>query len=82
MITWTSVGGPVMGYKVQRKPYYRFVDSSWVDSYTTVYNGTTTAYFDPVTATADPTGQTFTYRVCAYNSAGDGAYSAEGTIIW
>lgn len=82
MITWSPVGGSVMGYKVQRKPYYRFVDSSWVDSYTTVYNGTTTAYFDPVTAMADPTGQTFTYRVCAYNAAGDGTYSTEDTITW
>ena len=68
---WTPMGG-VAGYKLQRKPYY---SGGWVDSYKIVYNGTSAYYNDPVASEGDPDGQTFSYKVCAYNDAGESDYT-------
>lgn len=81
--SWNPVSGSVIGYKLQRKPYYRLLTSSWVDAYRLIYTGTATSYIDNVQAEGPPTsGMLLTYRVCAYNSVGDSAYSAEVTINW
>jgi hypothetical protein len=77
--SWNPVGGSVIGYKLQRKPYYSPLTFSWVDSYKTVYIGTSTFYFDTPGILIGPI---FSYRVCAYNAEGDGAYSAVETITW
>lgn len=77
---WTPVAS--QGYKLQRKPFYNTLTSSWVDTYKLIYTGTFPSFFDNVENEGDPTGVTFTYRVCAYNESGDGTYSPEDTVVW
>lgn len=79
--SWGAVTN-AQGYKLYRKPIYNTISSSWVDSYKLLYSGTGTYYLDMVTLEGDPTGVTFTYKVCAYNQVGNGADSAEVTLVW
>lgn len=79
--SWGAVTN-AQGYKLYRKPIYNTLSSSWVDSYKLLYSGTGTYYLDMVTLEGDPTGVTFTYKVCAYNQAGNGADSVEVTLAW
>lgn len=81
-VVWNPISG-IMGYKLQRKPFYSTLASSWVDTYSIVYNGTAPQFSDAVASEGgNPVGQTFSYRVCAYNSAGDGPYSDPVDITW
>lgn len=79
--TWNPVAN-AQGYKLYRKPIYSTLSSSWVDSYKLLYSGTANTYLDMVSLEGDPTGQTFTYKVCAYNIQGNGADSSEETLVW
>lgn len=81
-IVWNPISG-IMGYKLQRKPFYSTLASAWVDTYIIVYNGTASRFSDAVASEGgNPVGQTFSYRVCAYNSAGDSVYSDPVTVTW
>ena len=79
--TWNTVGN-AQGYRLYRKPFYSTLSSSWVDTYKLVYSGTANTFLDMVTFEGDPTGQTFTYKVCAYNAVGNGDDSTEETLVW
>jgi len=81
-VTWDPVGGSIIGYKLQRKPYY--ANAQWNDVYVIPYIGVNTQYIDYIHTEAPPVGGAvvMTYRVCAYNAGGDGPYSAEFNINW
>ena len=70
-VSWTAVTGTVTGYKVQWKSGQQDYDTS--DRQKRVTSGTT------ATMTGLTNGVTYTVRVKAYNSAGDGQPSAEVT---
>jgi hypothetical protein len=77
---WNPVDNAT-GYKLKRRPYYS--GGSWVADYKIVYTGTSTTFHDAVAAEGDPTGETFYYKVCSYNDAGDSAYSDPPVeVIW
>jgi len=77
---WNPVSNAI-GYKLQRKPYYS--GGAWVADYKLVYTGTATYFHDAVAAEGDPTGETFLYKVCSYNAAGDSAYSDPPVeVVW
>lgn len=80
-VTWDPVGGGVIGYKLQRRPYYA---SGWVDAYVMPYVGVNTQYIDYIHTEGPPVGSPVTiyYRVCAYNAGGDSDYSAEYSVNW
>jgi len=80
-MTWQPVGGDVIGYKVERSPYFSVVQSSWLGVWWQIYVGTNTQYLDNIFATG-PSPITFEikYRVCAYNATGDGPWSDEYTV--
>ena len=80
LVDWNPVSNAI-GYKLQRRPYYS--GGAWVADYKIVYTGTATYFHDAVSAEGDPTGETFLYKVCAYNAAGDSAYSDPPVeVVW
>jgi hypothetical protein len=80
LVDWNAVSNAI-GYKLQRMPYYS--GGVWVAAYKIVYIGTATYFHDAVAAEGDPTGETFYYKVCSYNAAGDSAYSDPPVeVVW
>ena len=81
--SWDESGGTLIGYQLQRKPFYSIIQGGWQDYYFTVYDGTNTSYTDDIDTTGYVTpGTSFTYRVRAYNAAGAGSWSTEQSISW
>jgi hypothetical protein len=78
-VSWQPVAGAVVtGYKLQRKPFYHIIQNAWGDDWWLYYTGTSLSYVDNVPGTGPwPPPFTVTYRVCAYNDAGDGPWSDE-----
>lgn len=82
-IQWTQVAGGITGYVLQRKPYYSFVLSSWVNSFKQIFMGNETTFVDDIAREGPlPVGTTITYRVAAMNSEGAGPWSSEAPIIY
>jgi len=83
-ITWNSVGGGIIGYKVERKPWWN--GSIWDDTnWTLIYAGTGTRCTENLynRGGTQPTyPETLYYRVCAYNSAGNGSWSDVEDVVW
>jgi hypothetical protein len=79
MVEWNPVAG-AQGYKLQRRP--TFWNGIWADFNTEIFRGTNNWCVDFVGEEGDPTGVTFIYRVCAYNSAGDSAWSSDLYYDW
>lgn len=79
LVEWNPVPG-AQGYKLQRRPTYW--NGYWADFNTPLFTGTNNWCMDFVGDEGDPTGVTFIYRVCSYNSAGDSDWSADYYYEW
>lgn len=81
IVRWTPVIGGVTGYILQRMPRYSVVQMSFISEWTAIYSGTETTaldgFFGPFTA-----GMTISYRVCAFNSAGNSSWSNTAQITY
>lgn len=67
-VSWNTASGTVTGYRLQRRN--ATVDEGWPNDYQ--YEGSGTGYTDNESKTR---GDTYEYRVRAFNSGGDGAWS-------
>lgn len=75
-VNWYPVGGNVIGYKLQRSPFYHILQGVWEEMWWQYYVGTNTHYVDDIWHTGpSPAGYPIKYRVCAYNSYGDSAWT-------
>ena len=80
-VTWAPVGGDVIGYKLQRSPFYHILTSQWDEYWWQYYVGSNTSYVDAIYHTGPrPVPYDIKYRVCAYNTTGDGPWSDEFTM--
>lgn len=80
-VSWDPVGGQISGYKLYRKPLWNEI-YGWRDLYQEIYRGTETEFRDyDDHFRRDPPG-TLTYKVCAYNDAGDSAFTSEENVSW
>jgi hypothetical protein len=79
---WDASQGTLIGYQLQRKPHWSIIQTTWIDEYITIYDGSNYVFVDYIYSPGSKTGMTFSYRVRAYNGAGYGSWSDVETIVW
>lgn len=81
-VIWNPVGGGITGYELQRD--YSWNGISWVSGWVTIDTLTETRYIDRVAfeREGEPTAQTLTYRVRAFNSVGPSDWSNTDSVYW
>jgi hypothetical protein len=85
VVQWGAVTGALY-YRVQRKPTWYTPSSGisyWADYYSIVYSGSSAFFSDNIQEEGTAEDEMIiTYKVCAYNSNVETAYSAEETGQW